>query len=245
MGRKGGTRHLKRWAVPPFWPISVKERKWAVKPSPGPHPADVCIPLLVLIRDVLGYAKNAREARVIIGEGRIRVDGRVRRDRKFPVGIMDVVEVGDEAFRVLPHPQKGLILHGIGEEERGFKLYRIDGKTIVRGGNLQINLHDGTNILIAIKDPLRPVEDVYKRFDSLKLSIPDHEILGHIPFKEGAYAMIIRGRNMGRHGKIAKIEPRGMESPIVTIRRGDGGSIRSIKDYVFCVGGERPWISLP
>jgi len=103
MGRMGGSRHLKRLAAPEFWPLLRKEAVWTVKPSPGPHSISKSLPLLIVIRDVIGYAKTYREARKLIAEGHFKVDGRVRRDYKFPVGLMDVLETVDtgELFRVV------------------------------------------------------------------------------------------------------------------------------------------------
>lgn len=197
-----------------------------------------------MVRDVLGLAKNAREARIIIKEGGIRVNGKTRRDEGFPVGPMDVCEIGEDKFRVLPHRSKGLILHAIDEEEAGFRLCRIEGKSTVKGGDLQLNLHDGTNLLIRIKNPAKPVEDVYHRFDTLKLAIPSREILDHVRFGEDAYVLVLKGRNAGGHGVVTGVETRGTESPIVVIRTKGGESIRSIRDYVFCIGSKKPWIGL-
>ncbi|MEM1800921.1 MAG: S4 domain-containing protein, partial [Desulfurococcaceae archaeon] len=91
MAKMGGSRHLKALAAPEFWPILRKEYKWTVKPSPGPHPVDRCIPLLILVRDILKYAKTGKEARRLISEGHFAIDGRTVRDYKFPVGIMDII----------------------------------------------------------------------------------------------------------------------------------------------------------
>ena len=73
MGKMGGSKHLTRHAAPAFWPILRKEWRWAVKPSPGPHSIERCLPLLIIVRDILGYAKTAREARKIIAQGHIKV----------------------------------------------------------------------------------------------------------------------------------------------------------------------------
>jgi len=78
-----GSRHLKALAAPAFWPILRKEYKWTVKPSPGPHPIERSIPLLIIVRDILKYAKTGREARRLIAEGHFKVDGRVRRNYKY------------------------------------------------------------------------------------------------------------------------------------------------------------------
>ena len=87
-------RHLRRSVAPWWWPIPRKEGGvWTVRPNPGPHPLEKCLPLAIIVRDVLRYAKTLREARYVIGQGHIKVDGRVRRDYKYPVGLMDVIEI--------------------------------------------------------------------------------------------------------------------------------------------------------
>ncbi len=249
MGRKGPKRHLKRYPAPWFWPIKRKEYKWTVRPVPGPHPIERCIPLAIIVRDMLGLAKTAREARIIIKRGYIKVDGVVRKEPKFPVGLMDVVTIEKlgQSFRVLPTP-KGLRLHPIDGEETGFKLCRIENKTTVKGGHIQLNLHDGRNVLVRVADPTNPVEDTYRTLDTLKLGLPDQELLDHLKLEEGAYAIITGGKNMGIHGRIVAIR----ELPGVKRRRfeveleaPDGNRYRTILEYTFVVGREEPVISLP
>jgi len=248
MARMGGKRHLKTYAAPVWWPIPVKERVWTVKPRPGPHPIERAIPLLILVRDVLGYAKTAREARKIIAEGKIKVDGKVRRDYKFPVGLMDVIEIvpTGETYRLIPYPVKFLTLHPIPKEEASFKLCRIENKITVKGGHIQLNLHDGRNYLIRVKDPTNPVEDVHKTLGTVKLSIPNQEILDYVPLEPGVIAIIIDGRNVGRVGKIIDIvKGMGRRRTIVTLEDAKGERFQTILDYVFVIGKEEPLISLP
>ncbi|MCS7364257.1 MAG: 30S ribosomal protein S4e [archaeon GB-1867-035] len=248
MGKKGPKRHLKRFPSPAFWPIHRKAYKFAVKPNPGPHPLDRCIPLLVIVRDILNYAETAREARRIIKERKIKVDGKVRIDHKFPVGLMDVIEIPDakEYYRVLPHKQKGFILHPITEEEAKFKLCRIEDKRTVKGGHIQLNLHDGRNHVIKISDPKKPVEDVFKTLDVLKISIPEQDILDHIKFGENSLVMVIGGKNIGLVGKVLKVEKGfGRHRSIVTIELPSKDIIKTSLLYVFTIGYEEPVISLP
>jgi small subunit ribosomal protein S4e len=158
MGKKGPTRHLKREMTPPFWPIHRKERVWAVRASPGPHGLKVSSPLLVVIRDFLGYAETAKEATMLIKEGKVLVDGKTRRDIRYSVGLMDVVHLTDseEYFRVLPEHGGRFVLHPISQDEAKFKLCQIAGKTKVKGGRTQINLHDGRNMILGnIRDTHR------------------------------------------------------------------------------------------
>jgi len=195
----------------------------------------------------LGYAETGREARILIKEGRFLVDGKVRRDPKYPVGLMDVVEIPDagEAYRVLPGKGR-FVLHPVGEEEKGFKLCRIENKTTVKGGHIQLNLHDGRNVLIRVENPRNPVEDVYKTYDVLKISIPEQEVLEHIKFGEGVYAIVTWGRRMGEVGRVVEVSRGSMLKPwTVKLRRVDGSTFETVRDYVFALGVEKPLISLP
>ncbi len=248
MARMGGRRHLKALAAPRFWPILRKEYKWTVKPSPGPHPVERSIPLLIVVRDILKYAKTGREARKIIAEGHIKVDGRIRRNYKYPVGIMDVIEIVDtgEAYRMVPVPVKVMTLHPISKEEASYKLCRIENKTTVKGGHIQLNLHDGRNHIVRVSDPTNPVEDVYSTLGTVKISIPKQELLDYIPLKEGVIAVIIGGRNVGRVGKVLEIH-RGIRRfrSIVTLEDKNGNRFQTSLDYIFPIGVDKPLISLP
>lgn len=248
MARMGGRRHLKALAAPRFWPILRKEYKWTVKPSPGPHPIERSIPLLIIVRDILKYAKTSREARKLIAEGHFKVDGRVRKNYKYPVGLMDVIEVVDtgEVFRMIPVPVKVMQLIPISREEASFKLCRIENKTTVKGGHIQLNLHDGRNHIIRVADPTNPVEDIYDTLGTVKISIPKQGILDYVPLKEGSIAIIAGGRNVGRVGRIISIK-RGIRRfrSIVTLEDRHGNRFQTSLDYVFPIGVDKPLITLP
>ncbi len=248
MGKLGGSRHLRSFAAPGFWPILRKEYHWAPKPSPGPHPIERSLPLLLIVRNVLGYAETSREARKIISEGHIKIDGRVRKDYKYPVGFMDVIEITTtgEKYRFIPYPVKHFKLHPVSEDEASFKPVRIENKTTVKGGHIQLNFHDGRNHLIKVSDPRNPVEDRYETLGTIKLGIPEQEILDYTPLEIGKLAIIVGGRNIGRVGKIVDIK-RGMgrHRSIVTLERKNGEKVQTSLNYVFVIGDEEPLISLP
>ncbi|MCW4020111.1 MAG: 30S ribosomal protein S4e [Candidatus Bathyarchaeota archaeon] len=249
MGKKGGSVHLKREAAPDFWPIHRKEFTWAVRPRPGPHPVHQCVPLVVVVREVLGLARTRKEAKKIISQGKILVDGKVRRDERFPAGLMDVVSIPELAkhYRILPS-EKGLFLHPIGEDEAKFKMCRIENKRTVNKGHVEINLHDGRNILIHIENPQNPEEDAYRTMDTLKINIPDQEIVEHLKFGKGMLASFVDGNNIGKHGTITSIEEQTGQKRrnfLVTIKDAEGETFQTILNYTFVVGEKAPSISLP
>jgi small subunit ribosomal protein S4e len=248
LGRKSGPKQLKRMASPSYWPIHRKEFKWVAKPVPGPHKIEECLPLLLALRDALRYANTQREAAIILAERKVKVDGKIVVDGKFPVGLMDVIEIPDLAiaFRVLPSPKKGLILHPINGDETTFKLCKIENKTNIKKGMIQLNLHDGRNLIIPVKDPKKPEEDIYKTSDTIKLSIPKQEILAHLKFEEGLFAVVTRGKNAGQYGKILTIQIGVGSLPnFVTLESREGTHMQTLLNYIFALGKEDSWISLP
>lgn len=248
MGKKGGARHLKRMPAPAFWPIHRKEFRWVVKPKPGPHPIRQALPLLLVVRDILGFAKTKKEARSIISEGQMEVDGKIRREEKFPVGLMDVIRIpsAKKTYRMITTPEKGLTLHAVKAEEAGFKLCRIENKNTIKGGHIQLTLHDGRNILLKVKDPHKSTEDTYTPSDVLKFKVPSQEIIDHIKMGEGVSALVTGGKNIGRYGTITKIEQEAGPHPaVVTIEDKAGDRFQATLNYIFAIGANKPWISMP
>lgn len=247
MGKKGGARHLKRMPAPVFWPIHRKEFKWVVKPKPGPHPIRQALPLLLVVRDVLGLAKTKKEARSLIAEGQVEVDGRIRREEKFPVGLMDLVRIpsAKKTYRMITTQEKGLTLHPVKAEESTFKLCRIENKNIIKDGHIQLNLHDGRNILLKVKDPRKSTEDTYTTSGVLKIKVPNQEIIDYIKMGEGVFTIVTGGKNIGRYGKIVKLEQEAGPHPtVVTIEAKDGNQFQATLNYVFAIGTNKPWISI-
>ena len=247
MGRKGECGHLKRKPAPKIWPIHRKEAVWTVLPKPGPHSLSRSLPLTLIVRDMLGFAQTGKEVKNIISHGKIMVDGKVRRDERFLVGLMDIVSIVDtkKSYRVLPS-KKGLFLSPIKSDEAAFKLYRIEDKTVVKSGHMQLDLHDGTNFLVN-KNVQTPEKDVYQTLDVLKLSVPDRELVEHTKMGVGTDAIVIGGKNMGKYGKVTTIEKKPntkRRDLIVTIEDTNGDQFQTILDFVFILGDSKTSISL-
>jgi small subunit ribosomal protein S4e len=240
MGNKGPTKHLKRHMSPAFWPIHRKGGKWAVRPSSGPHSLKTSIPTKVLLRDQFKYATTAREAKSLIKNGKMLIDGKVRKDDRFPVGLMDVIHIPDtkEYFRVLPDHGGKLRYLAITAEEAQFKLCRIIGKTSLKAGKTQLNLHDGSNVIVNIE------ADKYKVNDVLKIKVPEKEILDSIEFKEMQQVIITGGRSQGAQGVLIKVGPEPGWKRTATIRTVEGDDIRTLSNYLFVVGVNEPVIKL-
>lgn len=244
MGHKGGLGHLKRLPAPWFWPIHRKEFTWAPKPSPGPHRTSSCLPLELVLRDDLKVAQTRREVAALLAGSKVKVDGRVRPDENYPVGIMDVVELGDAniAYRVLPVVGKGLRLVRIPKDEAKFKLCKILRKNNVAKGQVQYGLHDGRSFIV---QPTEPEATSYSTNDTLRLSVPTQKVLGHIKFEKGNFALVVAGRNLGKNGKIVEFQNGTATRPAtVTIEDSTGSKFDTMVEYTFAVGTDKPSIKL-
>jgi len=234
--------HITRFEAPFFLPISKKEYKWTVRPSPGPYKLEESIPLAIFLRDYINVATTLREARRIIAERKVFVDGRVRTDYKFPIGRMAVVSIPSihEYYRIIPHPVKYLWYMKITSDEAKYKYVRIINKTTVKGGLLQLNLEDGRNILIP-KEKFS--EYNLPTLTTLKIELPTQNILDIFPLKEGAYSIIIGGKNVGVHGVIKSIQYakyKVKKYSIVTIETEDKKIYQTNLINVMSIGREKP-----
>lgn len=228
-------KHQKRISVPNSWQISKKSNKWVTTTRPGPHNKQQSIPLGVVLRDMLGVVDTRAEAKRILSEGSVLIDGIVRKDLRFPVGLLDVISIPleDAAYRVLLDRKGRLEVHKL-EDSNANKLCRINGKTIIKGGAVQLNLNDGTNLLGS---------NEYKPKDSIILSLPDKEIVKHIKYQVGNLALIVGGRHTGEIGTIKEINTvRSSRHNTVSIS-GDY-DFETIEDFVVIIGKKEPEIKL-
>jgi small subunit ribosomal protein S4e len=224
------SKHMKRYAAPRTWAIPRKEYVWAVNPVPGPHKKDKSIPLMVALRDILHLGQTAAEVRKILGRREVLVDGKTRINFKHPVGLMDVISIPkiDQHFRVMLDSRGKISLRKIEATQINWKLARIMNKTAIKDGKLQLNLHDGRNIIVS--------KNEYKTGDVLKISLPDQKVISKFDFKEDSLAMLTGGAHIGTICRIKKIEKTRNPMPnIVEFHEG----FNTIVDYVFMVGTEK------
>lgn len=241
-------RNLKRLRAPKFWKEPKKHGKWAAKPRAGPHRQFESIPLMVVLRDVLKIAETGKEAKSIIKMGKVFVDGKARKDQKYPAGAMDVIAIQDykSYYRIVP-TTKGLELIEIDSKEANKKICSIVGKTTVRDKKLQLNLHDGRNLIVADSggsDAAKKATEKYNTGDSLLIEVPSQKILEHAKLEKGALALIAKGRNIGMLGKIEGIIVTKTKEPNKIICDLAGEKLEVIKDYIFVVGKDKPFVTI-
>ena len=228
-------KHQKRISAPKSWHISKKSNKWITSTRPGPHHKEQSLPLAIVLRDVLCLVDNRAEAKRVLSEEKVLVDGVVVKDLRFPVGLFDVISIplNNAAYRVLLDRKGRLALHKL-DDLNANKLCRINNKITIKSGVTQLNLSDGKN-LIGSND--------YKAKDSLILSIPGKEVVKHLEYRVGNLAMIIGGKHTGEIGTIKEINTV-RSSKHNTVKISGDYDFETIEDYVVVIGENEPEIKL-
>jgi small subunit ribosomal protein S4e len=164
---------------------------------------------VLVVREILGHADTAKEAIHIIHEGSVKVDSIIRKDHRYPVGLMDVVQIekAGQMFRVLPKPNQGLSLIPISQKEAGFKLCKIVDKTTISKGRTQLNLHDGRNLILDTRtvSSSQKTGSEYAVGGTVQIGFPEQKLIKYVPFQVGNMGLVLDGHNEGYYGKIAAI----------------------------------------
>ena len=235
MAKRGVYKHLKRIHAPKSWMLSKVGGIWATKPSQGPHKLRECIPLNLLLRTKLRLALNGKEAKLICKskEGNISIDGKVRTDFKYPVGIMDIVTVNktNSNYRVNFDVKGRWRLVKISKEEAKYKLCKVTRRSMGPKKIPFITTSDGRTLRY-------PHPDI-KEHDSIKIDLTKNEIIEHYKYKIGAQVLIIGGNNIGRAGQIEKIEKHPGSYEIVYIKDTTGKVFSTRLTNIFITGDQK------
>jgi small subunit ribosomal protein S4e len=235
----GGSREMKRSVAPGFWKIPRKSKRYAFAPTPGPHPKNQSYSLGVLMRDVLGLVKTAREAEASLRERAVLVDGIPRSDSGFPVGLMDVVEIPPigKVFRLVPRDGCLLVPLEVPETERSLKICKIKSKTTVKGGMVQYGLHDGRSLLTEVEVNLNPG-------DSCLVEVPSQKIVKSMKMEKNTLVMVVRGGKAGRIGQVKELKPGAFTRPPIATVSFDEGTAELPTELLLALDHEKPPIQV-
>ena len=227
-----GKKIMKRLAAPKTWHVERKKTKVITKPLPGSHRIEMGIPLNILLKEILNYANTTREVKKLLNTNDVRVDGTIRKNPRFQVGIFDTLAFTniDEYYRMVINKKGYLELIKISKEESSIKPCRIIKKTMVNG-KLQLNLYDGKNIIVD--------KNNYKSGDTVMISLPDKKISRHLKLEAKSTILLLGGNHIGELGHVENI----IGNRIV-YKSQKGDLIETSKDYAFVVGEQKPQIKV-
>lgn len=233
MGKKSGSRTMKRISAPRSWDIARKEARFITKPSPGSHPIEKSYSLAVVLRDLLGMVSTQKEVMQVLTRGEVLVDGVARHDPGFSVGLFDVVSVPKEgkAFRLIPSPD-GLVARDIVSTEAGMKLCRVRSKVKVSGGHIQFGFHDGRSLL---DDKLAA-----SCGDTIVMKVPVQAVVDSVKLAKGATGLVVSGERAGQVGRIISVKKgRSSRERMVELSL-PSGETELPERLIFAVGKDKP-----
>jgi small subunit ribosomal protein S4e len=222
------SNHQKRLSVPKSWPVERKTETFTVKAGAGPH-GESGVPLLIVLRDVLGYVDSRKEARYALDQGSVLINGTAVSDEERPVGMFDILAFTEreEYYRVFPGQGGRLSLTPIDEDSAGSKLGKVVNKQHVPGGAVQLTLHDGQTLVVE--------DGSYDTDDSLVVANDDDAIVARFEYEEGALVTAVSGEHAGEVGRIDEIQVTpGSADNIVRVEQ-DDGAFETVEDYVVVI----------
>ena len=220
MGKRGGTKHLKRLAAASSFRLLRKASPFVQRALPGKHRSASSIPLSYVLKN-LGLAKTMKEAKQLLSSRSVKVDGQVIAEVKYPVGLMDVVTIGDKNWRVL-YDLKGRVTLKETKNSSS-KACKVEKKFRTKGGKIQLSLHDGRTVS----------EYESKVGDSLEIELPGGKVKKHYPLKVGAEAMIVGGKHVGKFAKMEEIHAGTATRNAEVECKSDSEKLRTLLKYAF------------
>ena len=189
----------------------------------------------MVLRDVLSLGSTGHEVDRILKAGKVKVDGVIRHEPNFAIGLMDVVELAmGLAYRMVPKNSVSLSPIAVEEAEKGLKLIKITSKTTIRGKKMQYGFHDSKTVVS---------DQNLKVGDTCVISLPEVKITNHIPFDKGSIALITvrkcwsRRKDRGHSGRRILLPKRAIVSF-------DNKSVELPVEMVMAVGTDRPVIKV-
>jgi len=197
MSNKGEKKSIKALNAPKSVHIHRKELTWTVTTKAGAHRRDASLSLGIALRNFTGLARQLKEAKTILLNGEVKVNGKIKKDYQFGVGLFDIISIEKQKafYRVLVDAKGRIILNEL-KKDSNEKLCRIEKKRAVSKG-IQITTNDGITI----------IGTKAKVGDTLKLSVPENKVEEVIALEVGADVYITKGIHCSEHGKIIEIVP--------------------------------------
>jgi len=188
--------HLARKNSSNSWPIPQKSTKYVVVPS---HAKDNGIPLLIIMRDILGLVKTRKELKIILLEEKVVVNEKLVRAENLTLQLFDTLNLKElnKFYRLTLSELGKFALENIEEKETTHKILKVINKKILKKGAVQINLSDGRNILSKEKVSVG---------DSVFTNLKTNKIEKILHLTDGSKVMVISGKHTGASGIVASIK---------------------------------------
>lgn len=207
--------------MPKFWPMPKTGNKYLAVPS---HEQRNSMPLIIVVRDMLKLVKNKKELQDALNKKSIEVNGKAVIEKNYPVALFDSVSItpANKHYRAVLN-NKRMDLAEIKKEDIGIRICKVIGKKTLAAGKTQLNLNLGRNIIS---------DNKIKVGDFVLMDVIKNKILKAIPLEKETKIVIVKGKHIGKNGKIRDLSKEG-DNLIAKIKISSGEEISSNVNNLF------------
>jgi small subunit ribosomal protein S4e len=191
--------HINRKNMGTFFPIPRRGSKYVAVPTHNQHES---IPLIVVMRDMLKLVKTKKELKKVLSEKQIMINHKEIRETNYPLGLFDILTLRSvkKQYIAMLNEHKKIILKEISAAEAERKVFKVIGKTVLKGNKTQINLLHGMNVLL---------KESVSVNDSVVYNFSKNKVEKVIKMEKGKKAYVMKGKHAGAEGIIENIVERG------------------------------------
>lgn len=226
-------RHLKRHSMPTSWPTHRKTHTFVTRPKPGSMKRKYVVPVVVFLRDVLKLIHTTKEAKFVVSKELVKINGKVVRDSKAPIGMFDIVEIAKVDKKcIFIFDTNGRVKVLDVKDNNLFT--KVVGKTLLKGGNVQINTLNGFNIIVTPKEAAKIATN-----STVVIDINTKKVSSNLPLEVNSEIYIVDGKYKGSFGIVKEFTHyNGVAPDLVTLDIGKDTHITA-KEYCFVVDKTR------
>ena len=190
-------------------PIGRKGTKYVARASSGLKDS---VPVVIAVRDILHLAKTKREVNHMITKKLLKLNWVDVISPNESIKLFNIFKA-DKEYALTLSPTKKFSFEEVKNKKE--RLCKVIGKKLLQGGKVQINLHDGTNII---------GDNKVKVGDSVYLD-ESGKIKKHISPEKGLEVFVVSGKYEGQRGKIEEVIGKK-----ILIKLGEGSSALELKN---------------
>ncbi len=184
--------YQKRQTTTTKLPIKRKGTKYVARASSHLKNS---VPVVIALRDMLGLARTLAEVKKIINLGLLKINGKVVKNPRESIKIFNVFEA-DKPYSLTILPTGRFSFQELDSKSANKRLCKVKNKKLLKNSVIQLNLHDGSNILT--KSPISVQDSVYLDISG--------KISSHVSFEKGKSVFVMSGKYSGQTGKIESVE---------------------------------------
>ncbi|MBS3122727.1 hypothetical protein J4434_07640 [Candidatus Woesearchaeota archaeon] len=229
-----GKNHLMRLNSPNTWAVERKENQFIARPNTTGQKIKYCLPLIIVLRDMLKVGKTAKEIKYILNNNDLLINGEKRKEIKYPLGIFDVIDIKPlkESYRLMLDKKGKLMLVKVNGNEANLILLKLSKKTTIKGGKSQLSFTNGTTMLNEkVSDKQIKINDV------IVYDFVNHKAIDVLKLEKGNTIYLTGGQHVG---SVVKIE--GVKGSQVIFKTTTNETFVTLLDYAFLIGKESPLI---